>query len=257
MKKNRRVSIFMTSVLQIFLLLGLVAGCGNDSGSNTQSSTDSSQSTTEETETPAAYVASGFPQVVVVSGTNYEVNFEFTKSVLSSSDWYDSEAGEWHYNEPGSSFISNDHTSVSQSIFFPANLIAYLQTGTPSGTGIPSYATGEYVKIKLATDPKTVTMQADDDALSYYWEAADLFEYEINAAPAYLTTEVISDVRGKLDEAMTAYSYGIDREAFSDLETNGGASAMLWGSALTYFAKAQLYAQMAKTALQEAQAQAR
>jgi hypothetical protein len=558
MKKNRRVSIFMTSVLQIFLLLGLVAGCGNDSGSNTQSSTDSSQSTTEETETPAAYVASGFPQVVVVSGTNYEmgvqygkqaasaiyhnliifksklytalgsetvtedmqvwdyflmqydptlkdwldgirqgcyemgfnvsyadlillmvyptelwsrpgdyppewgersqaadvseaaassttyhscntfaadgaatsdgkpihaitqmagtemmnniiliafpedgysfisqtyagrvnansamnsngfcwtmtailsdepvwgltevyfhylaqlagspadaveylqntprggvaggfiltnasgiqvfethadvysqrtpsengfvvqtnhlvdpeleaynpfwlqfigtyeryntvyqflteapagsVNFEFAKSVLASSDWYDSEAGEWHYNEPGSSFISNDHTSVSQSIFFPANLIAYLQTGTPSGTGIPSYATGEYVKIKLATDPKTVTMQADDDALSYYWEAADLFEYEINAAPAYLTTEVIADVRGKLDEAMTAYSYGIDREAYSDLETNGGASAMLWGSALTYFAKAQLYAQMAKTALQEAQAQAR
>jgi hypothetical protein len=183
------------------------------------------------------------------------VDFEFAKSVLSSSDWYDADAAEWHYNEPGTAFISNDHTSICQSIFFPADLIAYLQTGTPSGNGIPAYATGEYVKMKLATDPKTVTTQADDDALSYYWEAADLFEHELNDAPAYLTTDVIADVQEKLDEAMTAYSYGIDRAAYADFETDADQSVVLWGSALTYFAKAQLYSQMAKTALIEAGAE--
>ena len=181
------------------------------------------------------------------------VNFEFAKSVFSSSDWYDAETGTWNENDPGSGFISNDHTSVSQSVFFPADLIAYLQTGTPSGNGIPANATGEYVKIKLATDPKTVTVQADEDALANYWEAADLFEHELNDAPDYLTTDVIADVQGKLDEAMTAYSYGIDRAAYADLETDETESIMLWGSALTHFAKAQLYAQMARTTLREAQ----
>jgi hypothetical protein len=184
------------------------------------------------------------------------VDFDFAKSVLSSDDWYDADAGMWHENEPGSSFISNDHTSICQSIFFPADLIAYLGTGTPSGNGIPANATGEYVKIKLAADPKAVTIQADEDALAYYWEAADLFEHELNDAAAYLTPDVIADVQEKLDEAMIAYSYGIDREAYADLETDEDESIMLWGSALTYFAKAQLYAQMAKTALLEAQPEA-
>lgn len=180
------------------------------------------------------------------------VDVDFAKSVLSSSDWYDADAGTWHENDPGSGFISNDHTSVSQSIFFPADLIAYLGTGTPSGNGIPAYATGEYVKIKLAADPKAVTTQADEDTLIYYWEAADLFEHEVNDAPAYLTADLIADVQAKLDEAMTAYSYGIDRQAYADLETDEEEAIMLWGSALTYFAKAQLYAQMAKTALIDA-----
>ena len=74
----------------------------------------------------------------------------------------------------------------------------------------------------------------------------------MNAAPAYLTTDVIADVQATLDEAMTAYSYGIDREAYADLETDEEASITLWGSAMTHFAKAQLYAQMAKTALLDA-----
>jgi hypothetical protein len=180
------------------------------------------------------------------------VDFDFAKSVLSSDDWYDADAGTWHENEPGSPFISNDHTSICQSVFFPADLIAYLGTGTPSGNGIPAYATGEYVKIKLAADPKAVTTQADEDALTYYWEAADLFEHELNDGPAYLTLDLIADVQDKLDEAMTAYSYGIDRAAYADLETDEEQAILLWGSALTHFAKAQLYAQMAQTALQTA-----
>ncbi|MFH0727865.1 MAG: C45 family autoproteolytic acyltransferase/hydrolase [Pseudomonadota bacterium] len=177
------------------------------------------------------------------------VTADLIKTIFSSDDWYDAVAAEWHYNEPGSPFLSNDHTSVSESIFFPADLIAYFATGTASGNGIPVYATGEYVKIRLATDPKLVTNSADTDALAYYWNAADFFEHELNAEPAYLTAAVIEDVQADLDEAMYAYSVGIDRAAYAYFEDEPGLAAELWGAALTNFSKAQLYAQMAKTKL--------
>ena len=177
------------------------------------------------------------------------VDFEFAKSMFASSDWYDAAEGEWHYNEPGSNFISNDHTSICSSIFFPSDLVAYLSTGTPSGNGLPAQATGEYVRVQLASTPKEVTAQANSDALDYYWEAAELYEHELNAMPAYLTTVVIKDIEDKLDEAMTAYSIGIDRAAFADFETDAKQRAALWGEAMTSFAKAQLYSQMAKSTL--------
>jgi hypothetical protein len=177
------------------------------------------------------------------------ITADLIKTIFSSADWYDAVGAEWHYNEPGSPFLSNDHTSVSESIFLPADLIAYFATGTASGNGIPAYATGEYVKIKLATNPKSVTDSADTDALVYYWDAADLFEHELNAEPAYLTTAVIEDVQADLDEAMYAYSVGIDRAAYAYFEDEPAKAAELWGAAITNFAKAQLYAQMAKAKL--------
>jgi len=180
------------------------------------------------------------------------VDFAFAKAMFASDDWYDAAEGVWHRNEPGAPGISNDHTSVAQSIFFPADLVAYIQPGTPSGNGIPAYATGEYVKIQLATDPKPVTLQADADALAYYWDACDLFEHELNANAGYLTGQLVEDIRDKLDEAMTAYSLGMDREAFANLATDADQRLELWGAALTHFAKAQLYAQMAKTTLVKA-----
>jgi hypothetical protein len=164
--------------------------------------------------------------------------------MFASSDWYDAGASTWHYNEPNAPGISNDHTSVNQSIFFPADLVAYLQTGTPSGNGLPAYATGEYVKIKLADDANAVTAQAASDALSMYWEAADLFEYDANDNAAYLTYGVAELIKEKLDEAFLAYSNGMDREAWADLEENTNEKLALYGEALTYYAKAQLHAQM-------------
>jgi hypothetical protein len=182
------------------------------------------------------------------------VDFEFAKRILSSSDWFEKSKNTWHRNKPGLRFSSNDHASVSESIFFPADLTAYLATGTPSGTGIPAYATGEYVKIKLATAPKKVVDQADADALEYYWEAADLFEKEMNTipTPVYLTPVLMSKVQELLDKSMTSYSIGIDRAAYAYLEKDNKRSNALWGTALTNFAKAQIYAQMAKTALYRA-----
>ncbi len=182
------------------------------------------------------------------------VDFEFAKRILSSDDWYEKSKSTWHRNNPGVPFLSNDHTSVSESIFFPADLTAYLATGTPSGNGIPAYATGEYVKIKLATVPKEVVDQADADALKYYWEAADLFEKEMNTTPqpVYLTQVVLTNVQKLLDNSMTSYSIGIDRAAYASLVKDNKKSNVLWGNALTSFARAQIEAQMAKTALYRA-----
>lgn len=184
------------------------------------------------------------------------VDFKFAKALLSSDNWYDSLATLWHINEPGLTLnVSNDHTSICQSIFFPADQIAYLQTGTPSGIGLPANSTGEYVKIKLATDPKTVASQADADALAYFWDAADNLEHDLNAKMAYLTPSVISDIKGMLDNSFSAYSAGLDRAGFAALNTDTKQRLNLWSSALTDFAKAQLYAQMAKSAIVRARAQ--
>jgi hypothetical protein len=180
------------------------------------------------------------------------VNFTFGKNLFASDDWYEAGKAAWHRNEPGKREVSNSHTSVSQSIFFPADLTAYLQTGTPSGRGIPAYATGEYVKIRLATDPKAVTYKADSDTLALYWDATDSFEHDLNAKAAYLTTPVVNDIRGKLDQAFAAYSLGMDRSSFANLATDSKKRISLWAEAMTYYAKAQLYAQMAKTALLKA-----
>jgi len=176
--------------------------------------------------------------------------------MFASDDWYNLDnpafALGWHTNEPGSPFVSNAHSSVSESIFIPEDLIAYLGTGTPGGNGFPVYATGEYVKIKLSNDPMAITDQADADALTYYWEAANFFDEEqnLNPAPAYLTIAVIEDVQAKLDKASYAYSAGINRAAFAYFETDTIKRNELCGAALTSFAEAQLYSQMAVTTLE-------
>jgi hypothetical protein len=142
-------------------------------------------------------------------------------------------------------------SSINQAIFLPVDLIAYLQTGTPTGQGLPAYATGEYVKIRLAKDPKTVTYSADSDAAAFYWDAVDFFKTAIDEDPPYLTTDVYNDVETKLDQAFYAYSMGMDRASYATLQKK--QSPALWAEALTYYAEAQLYAQMAKSALLRAQ----
>jgi hypothetical protein len=176
------------------------------------------------------------------------VDFTFGKKLFASTDWFDAAKAVWNRNKPGAPEISNSHISVSQGIFSPADLIAYLQTGTPSGRGIPAFATGEYVKIKLANAPKEVAKQADADALALYWDACDWFEHEINARAPDLTAAVAGDIESKLDQAMAAYSQGMDRASFASLST-GKKRIELWAEAMTYYAKAQLYSQMAKTEL--------
>lgn len=186
--------------------------------------------------------------------TPKSVDFEFVKKMFSSSDWYDSATGTWHYNEPGMNTISNDHSSVRVSLFFPADLTAYFLAGRPSGIGIPAQSTGEYVKLKIGKTPKEVVDQADQDAIDLYWEAADLLESEVNKKPRpqYLTQTLIEAIEAKLDQSIASYSLASEYAAFANMENNPRKRLEMWSTALTHYAKAQLYAQMAKSILLEA-----
>ena len=77
---------------------------------------------------------------------------------------------------------------------------------------------------------------------------------DLNEKAAFLTTPIINEIRGKLDKASFAYSFGMDRSAFAALTENMQMQNALWAEAMTQYAKAQLYAQMAKTALLKARA---
>lgn len=171
------------------------------------------------------------------SRARYDSVFQYLSDVAG--------AGEVDFNFAKGLFEANysPGSSINQGIFLPADLTAYLQTGTPTGTGLPAYATGEYVKIRLATDPKTVTYSAGDDASAFYWDAREFFQ----ANALNLTNDVYNDVQAKLDEAYIAITLGSDRAGYANLQKK--ESPALWGEALTYYAKAQLYSQMAKTAL--------
>jgi len=176
------------------------------------------------------------------------VDWKWAKGVFASDNWYDLANATWHYNEPFSGNGSNDATSCASSIFKPSEKVAYLGTGTPGGIGMPAYATGEYVKIQLSTDPKAVTAKADEDAIAYFWAAAGALESAKNANP-YLPEYLYTEVKDQIDKSFAAYTAGMDRAGFADLSTDPTQRITLWASALTYFAQAQLYAQMAQTTL--------
>lgn len=193
------------------------------------------------------------------SAENSEIDFGFVKGMFSSDDWYDPASKEWHYNDPGSPNGLNNYSgsrSVAQTVLFPASLIAYFQLGTPSGIGLPAYATGEYVRIKLAEDPQTIMSTAGWIALSNYDAARNLFQKQLNRDAPYLTYFVAQSIEEKLDEAFSAYEKGQDREVFAYLEESSSEKLRLMGEAMTHYTKAQLYAKMARTDLERFRAQA-
>jgi predicted choloylglycine hydrolase len=184
------------------------------------------------------------------------IDFSFAKNMFMSDDWYDPDAKQWHYNDPASGYIANAlGSTVNTSIYFPASLTAYFGVGTPSGIGMPAYATGEYVKIQLGKDPSAVTTAAGSGAYAFYKDARNFFEHDLNAKAPYLTTLLAQTAEDKLDEAMSAYSLGMDRAAFAYLEKDVNKQLALYSEALTYYAKAQLYSQMVKTMLLRASGQ--
>ena len=111
--------------------------------------------------------------------------------------------------------------------------------------------------MKLATDPKTVTYNADKDALALYWDAADSFRHDQNANAPYVSTAKAGEIREDLDQAFAAYSIGMDRASFANLSSDPKEQTSLWAEAMTYYAKSQLYSQMAKTELLKARAGSR
>lgn len=183
-----------------------------------------------------------------------EIDFSFVKEMFTSDDWFDPKSKEWHYNDPGSPNGLNNFSgsrSVGQTILFPASLVAFFQLGTPSGIGLPAYATGEYIGIKLAEDPQTVMSIAGSIANSNYDAARNLFQKEINREAPYLTYSIAHSIEEKLDEALSAYERGLDREVFAYLEENRSEKLRLTGEAMTHYAKAQLYAKMVRRDLEK------
>jgi len=190
-----------------------------------------------------------------------EIDFPFAKRVFQSDDWYDPDSKVWHYNDPGSqNVINNFPSSVAQSIFFPADLIAYFQVGTPSGIGLPGGATGEFVRLQLADNPAEVTKHAQDSAFALYSEARNLFAKELNAKAPYLTYPVAQSIEEMLDEAMSEFERGMDRAGFAYMSGQEGTlvneQVVLWSQALTHYAKTQLLAQMVFTRMQKLAASA-
>ncbi len=74
-------------------------------------------------------------------------------------------------------------------------------------------------------------------------------QYLIQATAAYLTVPVAAEIRDILDKACAAYTAGMDRAGYAGPEKDRNRQRELWASALTYYAQAEMYAQMAKTTL--------
>lgn len=179
------------------------------------------------------------------------IDANFTKEMFKSDDWYDPDAKQWHYNDPGSSNCLNNPGVISTSILCPADLTHYIQVGTPSGLGIPAYATGEYVKLELAGSPAEVAAEAGNEAYSLYWAARNSYVKAKNDKAPYLSYAVCASIEEKLDEAILEWQLGLNRAGFATLCQDEAEQLRLWGEALTHYCNAQLYAQMVSSALLE------
>lgn len=186
---------------------------------------------------------------------NGGITFETAKAAFSSDDWVNSETGEWTYNDPGSPSVNDNTSSLAQSVFYPKDMIAYFQVGTPNGVGWPSEATGEYIKLTLGENPLAVSNDADRTAQAYFWEARNLFVKMQNADDPKLSFEAAESIRELIDIAAAELEMGMDRAGFAFMaQSNGqskGEEMQLWSDALTHFAKSQVFSQMAKTKLLE------
>lgn len=173
------------------------------------------------------------------------ITLDTLKNAFSSDDWYDPATNTWHRNEPGSPNTLNSFaSSVTQAILFPGDRTAYYEIGTPSGIGVPSGATGQYMKFQLADDPKGVADNVARAAWAYYSEARNLFQHDVNAQAEYLPYLVAQSLEEMLDEAMLAYDLADDRAANAYLTATGDEQMALWSEALTQYAKCQLVSQM-------------
>jgi predicted choloylglycine hydrolase len=117
-------------------------------------------------------------EYVSAAAENSEIDFNFVSKLFTSDDWFDPDIKKWHYNDPGSPNVLNNFSwspALSQTIFFPSTLTTYYQIGTPSGIGLPAYATGEYIEIKLSENPDDVTAYTGYKALELYKNGTNRF----------------------------------------------------------------------------------
>jgi hypothetical protein len=198
------------------------------------------------------------------SGT---IGMDFAKTAWLSNNWYDVTTNSWHTvpvpNDPLDMNIcnvpgNNCEGGESQVIQFPAQHIAYLQSGGPHGTAIQYYwpedpkPTGEYTKWQLRNSIDKVAGAASDDALEMIDAARDTFGRKARRLdPA--TRKQLMDL---LNQATQAWWKGRMEEASAQqtVHHKGGnkkTEMILWSAALTDYATAQLYSQMVTTKLNQ------
>lgn len=183
------------------------------------------------------------------------ITLDTAKAAFESDDWLNAETGVWTYNDPGNDSVNDNTGSLAQTVFLPEDMTAFFEVGTPNGVGFPGGATGEYMELVLGENPLAVSNDAELKTQDFYWNARNLFVKLDNAKDPRLTVDVKNKVREYLDTAATELEYAMDRAAFAQQAPQNGQSdeeqMVLWGAAMTHYAKSQMYAQMASTVLGE------
>jgi len=194
------------------------------------------------------------------------IGMDFAKVAWLSNKWYDALSNTWHAvpvpndpldvntcNVPG----NNCEGGESQVIQFPAQHIAYLQSGGPHGTTIQYYwpdspkPTGEYTKWHLGNSIEKVATAASDDAWNMINAAWDAFWHKARL----LDPATRNELRRLLNQATLAWWKGRMAEESAEHSAHGHHGGhkkpqmALWSAALTDYATAQLYSQMVSTKL--------
>ncbi len=199
------------------------------------------------------------------SGT---IGMDFAKAAWLSNNWYDVTTNAWHTvpvpNDPSDVNIcnvpgNNCEGGESQVIQFPAQHIAYLQSGGPHGTAIQYYwpdepkPTGEYTKWQLRSSIYGTARAASDDALEMIQTAWNAFARKANA----LDPGTKQSLRSLLMEATQAWWEGtmeqksIERRPSGRNKHRQEEQMGRWGEVYTNYATAQLYSQMVTTKLNQ------
>lgn len=200
------------------------------------------------------------------SAPSRTIGMDFAKAAWLSNNWYDVTTNAWHTvpvpNDPSDVNIcnvpgNNCEGGESQVIQFPAQHIAYLQSGGPHGTAIQYYwpedpkPTGEYTKWQLRDSIHEVARAASDDALKMIETASDSFEHKARS----LDRETRRSLQRLLMQAREAWQKGRMEEASAEHTAFGrrgdhkNAQMVKWAAACTDYATAQLYSQMVTTKL--------
>ena len=196
------------------------------------------------------------------------IGVDFTKATWLSNSWYDATTRTWNTvpvpNDPSDPNIcnvpgNNCEGGESQVIQFPAQHMAYLQSGGPHGTSIKYYwpdnpkPTGEYTKWQLKVSIDKVATAASDDAWDMMQAAWVTFEHKARGLDAATRNQLV----GLLNQATQAWWKGRMAEASAQWGAHGHygdhnkAQMALWSAALTDYATAQLYSQMVTTKLNQ------
>jgi hypothetical protein len=176
------------------------------------------------------------------------VDLDFIKTRWTTSNWYDPFTTTWTTNDPMSWYVPGNGATQQADIFYPADNTAYILYGYSKGPLTIPYSTGEYTKLKLLASPLKVTEQANRDADTFCESAVEQYYKLVNDGS--LNDPVFQyQILDQLGKAYSAIDDGLAPHAYAYYSEKANDQMALYGSALSNYAKAQLYCQMVSTQL--------